>query len=578
MMPGAAAVVWDLTHYEKLLINHSPKLKDWRRQVTIAIVAGLISVFCVTAASAATVGDTKAQQRADKALRDGDYEAAEKMYRAILAKDGHDNQARLGLSFALIKQRRLQDAYDHAARVILAEPLSARAHALLGSAILASGDFRNSVEEFRTALSIQENEAIAIAGLAMVDFYENRLESSIKGLRRAVALDSREPDYIFNLGQATARSEKYKEAADSYERFLAIAPKTDADRRDRIRGLIDFLRYLGKQASLYDLRGANNTSMSFDSVDGRPILKVRVNGGKEYLRFVLDTGSGMSVVSEETAKKLGLRPVARGGMARAVGGGGKFEIVYGFLSSLEVGEVKVESVPVYIRHFYDDRFPVDGYLGLAVISRFITLVDYGESTFSLRRESGASRRAKPEATVEYGATTLSVRRNSDGAGKDEGEPQAFTTGALEIPVRTTSSGFISGEVHLEGIEKPLNFIIDTGASISVVSEKLVEQEDLAAYIEPTRMRVFGAAGVSENVKRVLLPRVVLGPFAREQVSAAVLDMESLNETTGFTQSGILGGNFLRLFRVIFDFQRGVIRLEPLVKTAKSGDFRQVELP
>jgi len=43
----------------------------------------------------------------------------------------------------------------------------------------------------------------------------------------------------------------------------------------------------------------------------------------------------MSVVSEETAKKLGIKPVARGGLARAVGGGGKFEIVYGFVNSLE---------------------------------------------------------------------------------------------------------------------------------------------------------------------------------------------------------------------------------------------------
>ena len=38
---------------------------------------------------------------------------------------------------------------------------------------------------------------------------------------------------------------------------------------------------------------------------------------------------------------------------------------------------------------------------------------------------------------------------------------------------------------------------------------------------------------------------------------------SINETTGFLQSGILGGNFLRQFRVTFDFQRSIIRLEPL---------------
>jgi len=228
-----------------------PKTKRALQRTAVGIIGGLIWVAYSPAFSrpplaatmgASTIGDGKALRRANRALRDGEYEVAEKMFRELLAKDAHDNSARLGLSFALLKQRLLQDAYDHAARVVLADPLSSRAHALLGAVILGAGDFRNSVEEFRTALIIQENESLAIAGLAMVDFYENRLDSALRGLRRAVDLDSEEPDYVFNLGQASARSERYREAADSYERFLVIAPKTDADRRARIRGLIDFLR------------------------------------------------------------------------------------------------------------------------------------------------------------------------------------------------------------------------------------------------------------------------------------------------------------------------------------------------
>src|SRR4029079_15433972 len=101
---------------------------------------------------------------------------------------------------------------------------------------------------------------IAIAGLAMVDYYENRIGRCDSGLRRAAQLDPDEPDYVFNLGQAAPRSERYKEAADAYERFLLIAPRTDSERRDRIRGLIDFLRYLGQQNSLYTLDGADRTS------------------------------------------------------------------------------------------------------------------------------------------------------------------------------------------------------------------------------------------------------------------------------------------------------------------------------
>ena len=524
--------------------------------------AGILICLALSALSAsvlaATVPDGKARQRAYDAIRNGDYETAEKHFREALAKDAHDEDARLGLSFVLLKQRLLQDAYDHAARVILADPLSSRAHALLGAAILASGDFRNSVEEFRTALSIQNDEALAIAGLAMVDFYENRLESAIKGLRRAVSLDSEEPDYIFNLGQAAARNERYKEAADAYDRFLSIAPKTDADRRARIRGLIEFLRYLGRQGSLYVLAGDNKTSVPFESVDGRPILKVRVNNNRDPLRFVLDTGSGMSVISEETAKKLGVRAVAHGGMARAVGGGGKFEIVYGFLNSLEVGNVRVEAVPVYIRHFFGDKVPIDGYLGLSVISKFIASVDYGESIFMLRRPSEAN------AKDLWG---VPISRNG---------VLPLAPGVLEIPLRTTSSGFLSGEVHLEGVERPLNFIIDTGASVSVVSEKLASEEELNSYLEPTRLRIYGAAGIADDVKSLLLPKVMLGTFTRERISAAVLDLEPVNETAGFTQNGILGGNYLRHFRVSFDFQRGLIRLEPLSKNAKGSDTPRPE--
>jgi tetratricopeptide (TPR) repeat protein len=539
---------------EKTKAMQTLNAKRWLPPLAVKLLAGLVICLALSASAlAATGGDGKARKRANEALRSGDYETAEKQFREALAKDAHDNEARLGLSFALLKQRKLQDAYDHAARVILAEPLSSRAHALLGTAILATGDFRNSIEEFRTALSIQDNEALAIAGLAMVDFYENRLDLAIRGLRRAVSLDSAEPDYIFNLGQAAARSERYREAADCYERFLSIAPKTDADRRDRIRGLIDFLRYLGRQGSLYVLAGDNKTTMPFESIDNRPVLKVRVNNNKDVLRFVLDTGSGMSVISKETAKKLGLREVARGGLARAVGGGGRFEIVYGFLNSLDIGGVRVESVPVYIRHFFDDKAPIDGYLGLSVISKFIASVDYGDRIFMLRR---------PSESFSKDLWGIRISRN---------EVQPMAPGVVEIPLRTTSSGFLSGEVHLEGVQRPLNFIIDTGASVSVVSEKLAGEEELNNYLEPTRLRIYGAAGIADDVKSLLLPKVMLGTFTRERISAAVLDLEPVNETAGFTQNGILGGNYLRHFRVSFDFQRGLIRLEPLSKKAKGSD-------
>ena len=526
------------------------------RLAALSVVAFLLCFAVAGAVSAKT--DKKAYNKGYRALRKGDFPQAEKIFRDLLGKDAHDVEARLGLSLTMLKQRNLQGAYDNAARVILTEPLSARAHALLGSAILGAGEFGLSVEEFKTALALDENEALAIAGLAMVDFYENRLQQALPGLRKAANIDPDEPDYIFNLGQAAARSERYKEAADSYERFLAIAPKTDEDRRARIRGLIDFLRYLGRQGSLYVPSGDYRSSISFEATDNRPVLELRVNGAKNPLRFVLDTGSGMSVISEQTAKRIGVRPVARGGLARAVGGGGKFEIVYGFLSSIELGSAKVSNVPVYIRKFFDNQIPVDGYLGLSVVSKFLASIDYGTRRMSLVRQNQTDE-VEPWTTVRRPENMQTLL------------PVAPENGVVEVPLRTTSSGFLSGEVGLEGFDKNVNFIIDTAASITVVSEKLSQEEQLLDLLQPSKMRVFGAAGVTEDVKLLQLPRLSLGPSSLEKINAAVLDLEPVNETAGFTQSGILGGNFLRHFRLYFDFARGAMRLEPLNQKPRTAE-------
>ena len=542
-------------------------------------------------AAAPVGGGDKNREKAARALRQGEFEAAEKIYRALVERDPKDVAARLGLSFALLKQRNLRDAYDHAARVLSIDPTSARAHALLGSTLLASGDFRLSIEEFRTALAFKEDEALAIAGLSMINFYENRAGIALAGLRRAIYLEPEEPDYIFSFAQAAARSERYREAADAYETFLRIAPRTDADRRARIRGLISFLRYLGAQRQLYMTGGAAQATIPFELVNNRPIVNVRINGSKTPLRFVVDTGSGMCVLSTQTAERMNLKPVAQGGLARAVGGGGRFEIVYGFLTSLQMDEVRVENVPVYIRHFHNQQENVDGYIGLSVLAKYVTSFDYGTRQMMLARHPERPVQPRPFSDTAVPLNSNHVMSETDAPpsveklaaapsatappkasaaatapGASRSSTAATAPGvsrSYELPIRSTSSGFWSSSVVLEGIEKPLNFIVDTGASISVISQELAKTEDMARFEQKTRLKVFGAAGVSEDVMTLLLPRVSFGDYTHANLSAAVLDMSAINETSGFEQTGIIGGNVLRRFRVTFDFMRGIVRLDPL---------------
>ncbi|HEX8070403.1 MAG TPA: aspartyl protease family protein [Pyrinomonadaceae bacterium] len=529
-------------------------MKNLSRWLVVGVAA--LTVGCAWlggAAPARADGSEKARARAERALRQGEFETAEKLYRELITKDTQDNEARLGLSYTLYKQRRLRDAYDAAARVLAVEPTSARAHALLGTTLLATGDFLLSVEEFRTALSFKPDEALAIAGVSMIHFYENRPSYALLGLKRALEIAPDEPDFVFNYAQAAARSERYREAADAYERFLRIAPRADADRRARIRGLIDFLRYIGAQGDLYEPGGAPRSVIPFELVNSRPIVTVFLNGNiKQPLRFVVDTGSGMCVVSLTAAQKLGLRAVARGGLARAVGGGGRFEIVYGFLTSLRVGEARITNIPIYLREFHNSQEPVDGYIGLSVLAKYLASVDYGRRELTLVRDDQPRVPPLPSALEQQTA-----------AAPPPPAPPQLPAGVFELPIRATSSGFWSSAITVEGVEKPLNFIVDTGASISVVSEALTQREDLTRFVQPTKLKVYGAAGISDGVPQLVLPRVRLGDYQHPNLSAAVLDMEPINETSGFEQTGIIGGNILRFFRVTFDFQRAVVRLESL---------------
>ncbi|MBK6586964.1 MAG: aspartyl protease family protein [Acidobacteria bacterium] len=242
---------------------------------------------------------------------------------------------------------------------------------------------------------------------------------------------------------------------------------------------------------------------------------------------MLDTGSGSSVISEATAKRLKIKSITKGGFARGIGGDGKFEIVYGLLRQIEVGDVNLRQVPVYIRKFHADAQDVDGYIGLALISKFLTTIDYGDKTFALTRRSNDEKEFR------------------DAVG-------------LSLPLRLTSSGFLSGEVQLQGVESPLNFIVDTGASVSVISAGVAKEDGLVPFANEEKLRVIGSAGVTNDVQTFKLPKVTFGKHSETDITAVALDLDVINEASGFEQSGILGGNFLKNYRMTFDFKNSKV--------------------
>lgn len=471
-------------------------------------------------------------KQGEKLARRGNLAEAERTLRRALVVSPSNSLAKLKLAFVYIKQRRLLSAYDLSFEVAKAEPENSYAFAVLGTTFLNAGRFSEARTVFYTSLNLNKREALAWAGLGLLDFYENKIEQSVVSLREAVYLEPTEADYFFTFAQVSSRAENYTDAADAYNRFLLLSRDTDDERRARIKGLINFLRYLGQKPKLYSPTGDDQTSVRFELTDNRPVISLKINENAEDLDFVLDTGSGISVISQETAKRLKVKEITRGGFAKGIGGDGKFEIVYGFIKQVEIGGVKLKNVPVYIRKFHTTGKRVDGYIGLSLISKFLTTIDYGSRTFSLAKKADIA--------------------DVDASGK-----------AVSLPLRLTSSGFLSGEVKIEGVESPLNFIVDTGASVSVISSDVAKLDSVTPFATADRMRVIGAAGITDDVRSYLLPKVSFGSHSRNSITAIALNLDMINEASGFEQAGILGGNFLKNYRMTFDFKNSKVIFVPI---------------
>jgi predicted aspartyl protease len=485
---------------------------------------------CASAAELKTASERPSYREGRKAMRRGNHAAAAKIYEQLIALKPSDHNARLGLSFSYFKMSDYARCFETASEVLKSEPSNARAHALTGVALLRSGYLKKAAVELQSSVNLDPKEALAYGGAPELDYYEGRVTESRRKSIYAHQLDPDEPDYLITYARSSSRAEDFKEAVDAYELFLQVAPANDGERRDRIRGLISLYRQLSG-LKIHQIAGAEATEAPFHlGDDRRPFLRVKLNG-RDAL-FVVDTGSGFTVISREAAKRFGVSEIAKGGKSQGVGGPGKFPIVYGLIRSIDIGAATVRMVPCFIRAFHGNQEReagerADGFIGLSILSHYLTELDYKERKLRLNRRTGSSLPA---------------------AGPD----------VAVVPFRTTQNGLMSVETELDG-KNTVNIILDSGASSMVISAAAVERLKLHdQLIKGTTKSVIGAAGVTHNVEVLFIRNCKVADIEQRNLEALVMDFNAINETSGFEQSGILGGDFLQHFRLTIDFNRAQV--------------------
>jgi tetratricopeptide (TPR) repeat protein len=134
-------------------------------------------------------------------LKIGEFDKAEKSYRAALAADPKSAAGHYDLAIALKMKDRIEAAQKEFQRAIELDPSLAEAHYSLGIASWQLGDFPAAIEQMKAAIAIRPSYAEAHYMLGITLKQSGDLDAAIPELREAIRLDPTTPGPYNTLGQ-----------------------------------------------------------------------------------------------------------------------------------------------------------------------------------------------------------------------------------------------------------------------------------------------------------------------------------------------------------------------------------------
>jgi predicted aspartyl protease len=256
------------------------------------------------------------------------------------------------------------------------------------------------------------------------------------------------------------------------------------------------------------------------------LLPAHVNGEGPF-DFILDTGASTSLLATDVASRVG---VTVDETKEATGAGGAIPLGIGSVRSIAVGSARREDLRVGVtdevrRLGAIVRHNVDGDLGYDLLSAF-------------------------RLTIDYRAMTVAFDGGARSAEEADGLP--FTIAGTEAPL-------ILVPVMVNG-EGPFDFVLDTGAAATCVSERTAERLGLERRQAPSIQGGGGAVAAG----RTRLRSLAVGAWEQRDLPAATAGFfEMLGDKVGRRLDGIVGYNFLRNYLVTIDYPASRLHLEAL---------------
>jgi Flp pilus assembly protein TadD len=159
-----------------------------------------------------------------KSLTEGNFEAAEKLFRQAVESDFRCFQCRYNLGMSLSSQEKYTEAIQVFKDLISYKPDYALAFAGLAEAYDKKGLYRESVEVYRKAVKLAPNDVIFLTNLGNALSKVEECEEALTYLNKAIKLNDRMAAIYNNRATVLFALERYREAVDDLKRAITLQP------------------------------------------------------------------------------------------------------------------------------------------------------------------------------------------------------------------------------------------------------------------------------------------------------------------------------------------------------------------
>jgi len=242
-------------------------------------------------------------------------------------------------------------------------------------AAFAAGDFAAAEANYAALLAQHPDDAAALAGLARIRLYQERVADARDLANRALAIQA---------DNATA------------EKVLATAAMRDA----------------AFAPDVYQLSMPKaGATIRFVATDPLPVLKATVGARQVY--FLIDTGAPDLVIDRDFAAEIGLKSADAGQGTFA--GGQHAPVAKSLLPAVSFGAVALRNVPVTVLPTRGlaptPGVRIDGVVGTGFLRHFLATIDYAHGALVLRPRSDSA--AFEAAAAKRGAVAVPMWLTGD---------------------------------------------------------------------------------------------------------------------------------------------------------------------